>query len=571
MKQEFDVVVVGSGAGAMLTAIKAHDEGLSVVVLEKSEQYGGTSAISGGGIWIPLNEQIKDTRETALTYMRAAAQGQVDDKRLVAYVDTAAEMVRYMTSATRVRYAACHRYPDYYPDLPGARDGGRTMDPELFDGALLGDELARLRAPSPATLLMGKVSMTARDAHKMLAKEKGWKLIFAKLMLRFMLDWRWRKKTGRRTDRRLALGNALVAGLRHGLMTRNIPLHLNTPLRALSGSSERVSGVLAEHDGKAIEFVARRAVVLAAGGFERNQALRDQYLPQPNSAQWGVTLPNNTGDTLVAAQTLGAQTDLMGWAWWVPTVAVPKEDSQRGLFAERSLPGCIAVDGTGQRFVDEAKPYLEFVTAMYARHRENGRCVPAWLIFDADFRHKYPMGPLMPGQVAPDSRLRKSWLNTVYWKADTLESLAAQIGVDAKGLAATVTRVNEDAASGVDRDYGKGSNVFDRYYGDVNVKPNPCLAPVSRGPFYAMKLDAGDIGTKGGLLTNEDAQVLHQCGAPIAGLYAIGNTSASVMGPSYPGAGSTLGPALTFGYRAAQHIARAPLPSATPSQEYAIC
>ncbi|MGL6071605.1 FAD-binding protein, partial [Craterilacuibacter sp.] len=466
--------------GAMLTAIKAHDEGLSVVVLEKSGQYGGTSAISGGGIWIPLNEQIKDTRETALTYMRAAAQGMVDDKRLVAYVDTAAEMVRYMTSATRVRYAACHRYPDYYPALPGARDGGRTMDPELFDSALLGDELKHLRAPSPATLLMGKVSMTARDAHKMLAKEKGWKLIFAKLMLRFMLDWRWRKKTARRTDRRLALGNALVAGLRHGLMTRHIPLYLNTALQSLSYDGQRVSGVMAEQDGKRVEFAARRAVVLAAGGFERNQALREQYLPQPNSAQWGVTPPNNTGDTLLAAQALGAQTDLMGWAWWVPTVAVPKEDSQRGLFAERSLPGCIAVDGTGQRFVDEATPYLEFVTAMYARHRENGRCVPAWLIFDADFRHKYPMGPLMPGQVAPDSRLRKSWLNAVYWKADTLESLAAQIGVDSKGLAATVARVNEDAISGVDRDYGKGSNVFDRYYGDVNVKPNPCLAPVSR-------------------------------------------------------------------------------------------
>ncbi|MCL6263286.1 FAD-binding protein [Craterilacuibacter sp. RT1T] len=568
MKQEFDVVVVGSGAGAMLAAIKAHDEGLSVAVIEKSECYGGTSAISGGGIWIPLNRQIEDDREQVLGYVRAAAQGLVDDKRLVAYVDTAHQMVDYLHRATRIRYAACHLYPDYYPELDGSRAGGRTMDPELFDGALLGKELDQLRPASPATLLMGKVSMTARAAHKMLTKEKGWKLVFGTLMLKYMLDFRARRKLGRKTDRRLALGNALVAGLRHGLMTRQIPLYLNTPLKALQFDGARVVGVTAEQGGKALELGARRGVILAAGGFERNQALRDQYLPQPNSAAWGVTPPNNTGDALLAGQALGAKTDLMDWAWWVPSVGVPKEASQRGLFAERSLPGCIAVDGAGQRFVDEAKPYLEFVTAMYARHRENGRCVPAWLIFDADFRYKYPMGPLMPGQVAPD---RKSWLNAVYWKADTLPQLAQQIGVDSDGLLATVARVNEDAISGTDRDYGKGSNVFDRYYGDVNVKPNPCLAPIAKGPFYAMKLDAGDIGTKGGLLTDEHARVLHEGGEPIAGLYAIGNTSASVMGPSYPGAGSTLGPAMTFGYRAALHIAATDVTVTAPVREVAVC
>ncbi len=564
MKQEFDVVVVGSGAGAMMAALRAHDEGLSVALIEKSDRYGGTSAISGGGIWIPLNKQIKDDREAVLGYVRASAKGLVDDQRLVAYVDTAHEMVEYLQKATRLRYAACHLYPDYYPALAGARPGGRTMDPEIFDGGLLGDELARLREPSGSTLLMGKVAMTARDAHRMLAKDKGWKLLFAKLMLRFALDFRARKKLGRRTDRRLALGNALVAGLRHGLMTRQVPLYLETSLESLSFEGGRVCGVVASQQGKRVELRARRGVVLAAGGFERNQALRDQYLPAPNRAEWGVTPPNNTGDALLAAQKLGAATDLMEWAWWVPSVFVPKLPTQCGLFAERSLPGCIAVDGDGQRFVDEAKPYLEFVTAMYARHRENGKCVPAWLIFDADFRHKYPMGPLMPGQIAPD---RKSWQGVVYWKADTLDALAKEIGVDAAGLAATVVRVNEDAASGTDRDYGKGGNVFDRYYGDVNVKPNPCLAPIAKGPFYAMKLDAGDIGTKGGLLTDADARVLGENGAPIAGLYAIGNTSASVMGPSYPGAGSTLGPAMTFGYRAANHLARhAPQAAAVASQ-----
>jgi len=215
------------------------------------------------------------------------------------------------------------------------------------------------------------------------------------------------------------------------------------------------------------------------------------------------------------------------------------------------------VNGPGRRFVNEAAPYLEFVDAMYRDNEATGgQSVPAWVIFDAKFRFGYAMGPLMPAQIMPDSRLRKEWLGSVYWKADSLDELAGQIGVDAEGLRETVTRVNRFASSGVDEDFGRGGNVFDRYYGDSNVKPNPCLAPLAKGPFYAMRMNAGDIGTKGGLLTNAQAQVLREAdGAPIPGLYAIGNTSASVMGIRYPGAGATLGPAMTFGYIAAHHLA----------------
>lgn len=255
---------------------------------------------------------------------------------------------------------------------------------------------------------------------------------------------------------------------------------------------------------------------------------------------------------------IGATTALMDWAWWAPTIAVPGEEKPRGVFAERAFPGAIVVNSLGRRFVNEAAPYLEFVDAMYQDNQKtDGRSVPSWVIFDGHFRHTYAMGPLMPAQVVPDSRLRKEWLNTVYWKADSLEALAMQIGVDAQGLANTVQKVNGYAQSGVDLDFERGANVFDRYYGDSNVKPNPCLAPLRKGPYYAMRLDAGDIGTKGGLLTNRHAQVVREDGQPIPGLYAIGNCSASVMGTSYPGAGGTLGPAMTFGYIAANHIASA--------------
>jgi len=260
----------------------------------------------------------------------------------------------------------------------------------------------------------------------------------------------------------------------------------------------------------------------------------------------------------------------MDWAWWARTIAVPGEENPRGVFAERAFPGAIVVNGQGRRFVNEAAPYLEFVDAMYRDNQKTGgQSVPSWVIFDGHFRFHYAMGPLMPAQVAPDSRLRKEWLNTVYWKADSLDALAAQIGVDAQGLNGTVQKMNEYAQPGVDLEFDRGGNVFDRYYGDCNIKPNPCLAPLRKGPYYAMRLDAGDIGTKGGLLTNQHAQVVREDGQPISGLYAIGNCSASVMGTSYPGAGGTLGPAMTFGYIAANHIA-AQAPVASSVQQEAL-
>jgi len=557
---QYDVIVVGSGAGAMTSAVFLADQGFSVLVLEKSDKFGGTSAISGGGIWIPNNHYFarqggNDSLEQARRYLDAAAGGQVDPARLEAYLDNAPKMIEALTRCSRVRYAVAAKYPDYYPNLPGALPGGRTLDPELFDSSLLGTELDNLRKPSPSTLLMGRIAWTARDAHKAMARGFGWRLLILRLMLRYKLDFKWRRKS--RFDRRAALGSSLVCSLRRSLMDRNVPLWLNSDFRELIVAQGRVSGVRIYREGRELDLQARHGVILASGGFEQNQALRERYLPKPTRMAWSATPPgNNTGAALQAGLAQGAATALMDWAWWAPTIAVPGEDKPRGIFAERAFPGAIVVNGEGRRFVNEAAPYLEFVDAM---HRDNARTgggsVPAWVIFDGHFRFNYAMGPLMPAQVMPDSRLRPEWRDTLYWKADSLEALADKIGVDAQGLAGTVAKVNDYARTGVDLDFGRGGNVFDRYYGDCNIKPNPCLAPLRKGPYYAMRLDAGDIGTKGGLLTNAQAQVLREDGSVIAGLYAVGNCSASVMGTSYPGAGGTLGPAMTFAYVAANHLA----------------
>lgn len=555
--ETFDVVVVGSGAGGLLAACRAADHGLSVVVLEKSAQYGGTSAVSGGGIWVPCNHHIAelggaDSREAALTYVEACVEGASSDERVKAYLDSAPQLLRYLETKTPVRYQSLPKYADYFQDRPGAMPGYRALDPLPFDGARLGAEFERLREPSPGTLVNGRVAVTSKEAHLLLSKGPGYIGLALRQFGRYWLDLGMRLRT--RRDRRLTLGNALVGGLRHALIERDVPLWLEAPMRELVEAQGRIAGVVVEHGGERVEVLARRGVILAAGGFERNQAMRERYLPAPSAAQWSATPPHNTGDAIVAGERAGGALALMEHVWGAPTVRVDGEEKQRALFVERNLPGCVIVNGHGRRFVNEAAPYSEFVPAMYRDHASSGACVPAWMIFDARFRHRYPCGPIMPASLMPDARIPEAFQSLLV-RADSLDALAKQIGVDAAGLRATVARMNGFAASGVDEDFGKGGNVFDTYYGDPTVKPNPCLAPIGEAPFYAVRIDAGDIGTKGGLVTDEHARVLRADGTCIAGLYAIGNTSASVMGASYPGAGSTLGPAMTFGYLAADHLA----------------
>ena len=554
----YDVVIVGSGAGAMMTACRAHDHGLSVLMLEKTARYGGTSAVSGGSVWIPNNHQVaeqggSDSVEEALAYLQAATKGEVSEARLRAYVEQAPRMLRYASEKTRVRYRANPYYADYYQDLPGAKLGYRSLDVQVFDGRVLGDDLLQMRETSPTMLIFGRVSMTTPEAVTLLSRAPGWRKLAARLLLKYWLDLPWRLRSKR--DRRLNMGNALVGGLRRSVLDRGIALWLNTPMQSLILEDNRVTGVVAARGGRDLRIWARKGVVLAAGGFERNQQMREQYLPKPTRAEWSGTPPCNTGDAIRAGQAVGAALALMQHAWWTPTVRVPGEEKQRGLFSERALPGCLVVNRLGKRFANEAQDYLDFVLAMYADHAKSGANLPAWMIFDARFRHKYSVGPLMSASVRPDLLQPRGWLGKVYFRGATLEELATQIGVNGLGLVKSVQRLNKYATTGVDLEFNKGGNQYDVFYGDPSNKPNPCLGPLANAPYYALPLDAGEIGTKGGLKTDEWARVLTEANQPIAGLYATGNTSASVAGPSYPGAGATLGPAMTFGFIAANHIA----------------
>lgn len=564
MDQVFDVVIVGSGAGALLTAVRAADAGLRCVVVEKADVLGGTSATSGGGIWIPDNHDmprvgLNDSIDAAFGYVKSCAKGLASDDRILAYVETARRMAKYL-GEIGVPYRSMPKYSDYYPAMAGALPGGRTMDPVDFNAAKIGaDALEQLRPTNPGQLIFGRMHINAFEARSMLARERKSKFVLMGIMARYFLDYPWRRKTKR--DRRLTGGQALLGGLFAAIRKRDIPLWLNTPMRSLVQDADgRVSGIVVQRDGQDLTLTATKGVVLAAGGFERNQPMRERYLPKPTEQAWTATPPDgNTGDAIQAGAAAGAALHLMAHTWGAPTIQVPKEDRARTIFVERSLPGCMVVNAQGRRFLNESCPYPEFQQAMYADHEKTGGAVPAWIVFDADFRSRYPMGPLLPSAALPDSKLRKSWLNTVYWKDDTLEGLARRIGVDGQGLVASAARMTEFARTGKDLDFDRGGNVFDRYYGDDHVKPNPNLAPIAKAPFYAMKLYPGDIGTKGGLLTDRDARVLDANGEPIAGLYCIGNSSASVMGPAYPGAGSTLGPAMTFGFRAVARMIGKPI------------
>lgn len=552
-----DLLIVGSGAGAMTAAICARDRGGRPLLIEKTERYGGSSAMSGGSLWIPNNHYmaaagVPDTPAEALTYLKGVTRGEVPEEKLRLYVDTAPVMLRYLTDKSHLRMQAMLTYADYYPETPGGKPGGRSIEAQHFDARLLGDEFERMREPAVQELVMGRMSMTATEAHHMLARHPGWMKLTAGIMTRYWLDVGGRLRSKR--DRCLSLGNALIGMLRRSLMDRDVPIWMETGARELVTESGRVTGVVAERAGRTVRIGATKGVVLAAGGFESNDAMRKRYLPNPTDAEWTSGNPGNTGDGIRMGMALGAAVDLMDEAWWGPTTVVPGEARARMLVIEKGLPGCILVGKRGNRFVNEASPYIDIVHAMYASDSPQSPTVPAYMIFDGTYRRKYPFGPFFQASQQPDWALPKVLRQGYLKKADTLEALAGQLGVDAAGLRASVEKMNAYARNGRDPEFRRGESLFDRYYGDEKVQPNPCLAPLATPPYYGIVVFPGDLGTKGGLKTDTGARVLTESGAPIPGLYAIGNCSASVMGRTYPGAGGTMGPAMTFGFIVARDL-----------------
>lgn len=557
---EVDLLIVGSGAGAMVAAIVAHDHGMSTLLVEKTEQYGGNSAMSGGAMWVPCNAKmleagVEDSRDNALTYLRTVTRGMVPDEKIVTYIDSCNDMLDYLLGKTHLRAEPMFTYPDYFADEAGGTTGGRSLEPEHFDARRLGGDFYDMREPAVQELVLGRMSMTATEAHHILARHPGWVKMTASMMARYWGDLGGRIRSKR--DRCLSLGNALVAPLRLSMIDRAIPLWLETPMEELVVEDGRVTGITATRNGKPIRIAGRKGVVLAAGGFERNQEMRSEYLPDPSKAEWTTGSPGNTGDAIQKGAALGAKLDLMEHAWWGPTTVVPGEWNARMLVVEKGLPGSIMVNKRGERFVNEASPYNNIVSVMYEKHSEQSPCVPAYFVFDKTYRKKYPCGPFLPAAQQPDWTIPATLRDGYLFKSDTLEGLAGQIDVDAAGLVATVKRFNENASRGVDPDFKRGEGLFDKFYGDERVQPNPCLAPVETPPFYGLLAHAGELGTKGGVVTDTKGRVVGEDGNVIAGLFAIGNSSASVMGPTYPGAGATIAPAMTFGYIVARHLAGA--------------
>lgn len=555
-----DFLVVGSGAGGMTAAIRAHDLGLNTLVVEKTDYFGGTSAMSGGSVWIPNNHQqsryhIADSREQAIDYLKALTKGTVDAARIEAYVDKAPEMLRYLEERGDLECELVETYADYYPDQPGALAGGRTLEAKRFNALKLGEFYKTMRSPHPACITFGIMFMTARDAYYSV---RGDMRGYASLMKAFAV---WLAclplRLYSKRSVRVTLGNGLVAPLRVGLKKRNVPVWLNSPLEEVIVEEGRVVGAWVNKDGKRVQVRAKKGVCIAAGGFEHNRELREQYLPKPTDTAWACGNPANTGDWLAATAAVKPALDFMHEAWWTPATVVPGSTTAHALVYEKGMPHSMFVDSQGKRFTNEAAPYIDVVNGMYQNHVEGERrSVPCWLVFDSNFRKNTAVaGAFYPTSMMPDAVVPKKLWNRLLFKAPTLTELAHKIGVNAQNLQETVRHFNRLAKNGVDEDFGRGGNVSDNYYSRPQGLANGNLGSLEAGPFYAVPVVAGDLGTKGGLLTNARAQVLNQSGQPIAGLYACGNCSSAVMGPSYAGAGSTLGPAMTFGYVAAETAA----------------
>lgn len=551
-----DIVVMGSGAAAMAGAIRAHDLGNQVLLLEKTDLLGGNSAMSGGVCWVANNPDMKkrglqDSDEDALAYLKHITKGEVEEERLRTYIRESKRMLEYMEKHTHLRFEALDLYSDYYAEAPGGRSGGRSMEPVPFDGSLLREDLMRLRRPHTQSQILGKFGITARQAHLALVGNWRTKVFMLTQLFKYMLRYFKRKKWGR--DTALTAGNALMGRLLLSLKERGVPCYTNASVVELIVKDGRVAGVVVEKDGQTLRIEARKGVLMGAGGFSRNQAMREEFGPKPIKTDWTAGSPANTGDGIRMGMALGAPVALMDEAWWTPVSLVPRESSAWVLVVEKSLPHGIFVNEEGKRFTNEAAPYIDVVHGMYDDVKARNAAAPRFFhVFDATYRHNSVAGPIAPGYAMPDSALPRRFRENYLYKASSLRELAEKIGVPAENLEATIARFNTFAETGVDPDFHRGETAQDRYYGDPRCQPNPCIGAIERGPFYAIEIFPGDLGTKGGLLTDLKGRVLGANRAPIPGLYAAGNTTASVMGRTYPGAGGTIGPALTFGFLAAE-------------------
>ena len=557
--REVDVLVVGTGNGGLTAAVCNWEMGTKdVLIIEKQDKVGGTSATSGGGIWIPNTHYAKevgaeDSPEDAKAYLMNTLFGEdVPEEMIDIYLEKAPEMLKYLHDRTDVRYESLAEYPDYYTNMEGAREGHRSLEPAPIMASELGANWKNMTWTHFMMRMFNRIHFTQVEAHLLMVQLPGWKKLLARLMWDYIRDIPWRLKTP--ISRRLACGSAGVARLYLSVLKREIPLEFNTQMVELIADGDTVLGAVIECNGQRQRVRAAKGVILASGGFEKNQALREQYLPAPTNTTWSAGNPGNEGDALLAGLELGAKTRLMNDAWWTTTLCVPDEPAPRLAIMEKSFPGSCVVNRDGKRFANESQNYMAFQKDLFKTHTEEHPNAPAWHVFDATFRENFMVGPLMTKALKPDSQIPKKWFDEGFVaKADTIRELADMLGIDADGLEETIGKMNHYAETGKDEDFGRGDSAYDRYYADPAIKPNPCLAPIAKAPFYAMRIEAGDFGTLGGLDTDTSARVKKADGGVFEGLFAVGNCSAAIL-PTYPGPGATLGPAMTMAYQAACYM-----------------
>jgi 3-oxosteroid 1-dehydrogenase len=540
-----DLLVIGSGVTGAVAALAAHARGLRPLVVEKTDLVGGNSAMSGGLMWVPDNplqqeDGVADSSALARTYLEAVlgeTSRASSAQRRTAFLEQGPRMISFLREQG-LELRRCAGYSDYYPEAPGGLGAGRSVRMATFDVNRLGPwrPLLRQRNLFPGV----PIHMEEVAAANVVTRTRKGAATVGRVAGR-ALGGRLR---GRRPD---SLGASLMGALLLALVERGIPVHTDVALTELTRDADGVTGaVLADTDGTAAT-VRARAVLLASGGFSLNDVMRKQYGRAPASTAWTLAGPGDTGDGILAGQAVGGAVELMDEAIWMGTSVRPDGTREMHLY-DRGLPHSIVVDSTGSRFVNESVDYARFGQAIYRRNDEVP-AVPAWLVLDSRHRNRYNLGDML-ARVTPRSLIRQGYLR----KADTLEELARACGIDATGLRATVARFNGMAARGVDLDFHRGESHYDRHLGDPRTTPNPALGPIDKAPFYAVPCFPGDVGTTGGLLTDEHSRLLDDDGRVIPGVYAAGTCAATLMGRAYPGPGASIAAGATFGYIAATHL-----------------
>lgn len=553
--REVDLLIAGAGPAGMTAALVASLEGLEVLLCEKSDQVGGTGSTSAGTLWIPGNSQSRaagfsDGSEQADLYLNALIGEATNRELRNAYLHTGPSAIDYLCARTDVQFLPCGTHPDYRSNMPGAAVAGRAIVPEPFDGRLLGAEFRRIRPPVPEFMVFGGMMVGKADIPRLIGRFHSIAnfIYSAKLFARYLVD-RLRYQRGTR----IMMGNALIGRLFYSLRKRKVPILFDTSIVDVTGDRRGVSGARLHAGGKEILVRTRKGVVLATGGYAHNQRFREAFMPRPVPAH-SMSYEGNRGEGVDIGQRLGAAItpEQCTSGLWTPVSIVPRPDGSKGLFPhlvfDRAKPGLIAVNSAGRRFVNEAASYHDFVLAMFEAHKI-APSIPAWLICDRAFLGKYGLGVIYPGHRNPGKFVESGYLVSAY----TVEELAGKITADPAQLRNTIARYNGFTATGVDIDFGKGETELNRFNGDAGHKPNPCIGAVATPPFYALAVWPADIAVSTGLATDANARVLGNDGKPIPGLYACGNDMASVMAGSYPGPGTTLGPAIVFAYRAAMH------------------